>query len=212
MPARPAGARRCDVDGAPPETVLADGVILRRVTAEDAAAVARAVRVSLAHLRPWMAWAGDDAPSEPIQRAQLLEAARSWDDGREYRYAVLDPEGGELLGLCSLHRRIGPGGLEIGYWVHVDHVGRGVATAAARALTELALALPDIDRVEIRCDEANRASAAIPRKLGYRLDRVDDKEVGAPGESGRNMVWVFDRRPRDGDSAPEAASTGGTEG
>jgi len=83
--------------------------------------------------------------------------------------------------------------MEIGYWVHVDHLRRGVATAAARALLEAAIELPDIDRVEIRCGAANGASAAIPRKLGFRLDRVDEKARSAPGESGRLMVWVFER-------------------
>jgi RimJ/RimL family protein N-acetyltransferase len=47
-----------------------------------------------------------------------------------------------------------------------------------------------VRRVEIHCDEANTASAAIPRKLGYRLDRVIAHEPEAPGESGRRMIWV----------------------
>jgi RimJ/RimL family protein N-acetyltransferase len=49
-----------------------------------------------------------------------------------------------------------------------------------------------VRRVEIHCDEANTASAAIPRKLGYRLDRVIAHEPEAPGESGRRMIWVRD--------------------
>ncbi len=60
------------------------------------------------------------------------------------------------------------GGLEIGYWVRADCVGQGLATEATRALTTEGLALPGIDRIQIHCDPANRASAAIPRKLGYR--------------------------------------------
>jgi hypothetical protein len=41
------------------------------------------------------------------------------------------------------------------------------------------------------CDQANAASAAIARKLGYRLDRVERCQPGAPGESGRLMVWAM---------------------
>jgi RimJ/RimL family protein N-acetyltransferase len=63
--------------------------------------------------------------------------------------------------------------------VHVDFTGRGYATACARALTQAGLALCDVVRVEIHTDEANAISAAVPRRLGYRLDRVD--EVGPPG-------------------------------
>ena len=95
-----------------------------------------------------------------------------------------------MLGGCGLHRRVGPRAIEIGYWVHADHGGRGIATALARALTGAALALPDVDRVEIHCDEANVRSAAVPRRLGYRLDRIEEDEVTAPAETGRSMVWV----------------------
>ena len=100
------------------------------------------------------------------------------------------PGDGAIVGGCGLHRRVGEGGLEIGYWVHVDHGRRGIATALARALTDAALALPDVDRVEIHCDEANVRSAAVPRRLGYRLDRIDDDEVTAPAEIGRSLIWV----------------------
>ena len=107
------------------------------------------------------------------------------------RYLVLDRAEEHLLGLASLHRRVGAGALEIGYWVSADHLRRGYATDAARVLTEAALALPDVDRVEIRCDEANAANAGVPRRVGYRLVRVDEKPPSAPLETGRNHVWVM---------------------
>ena len=88
----------------------------------------------------------------------------------------------------------GAGALEIGYWVRVGHLGRGVATAAAGTLTIAALALPEVERVEIRCDAANVRSAAIPPKLGYRLDRIRRRPPTTPGETDEHMVWVR-RRP-----------------
>jgi RimJ/RimL family protein N-acetyltransferase len=57
----------------------------------------------------------------------------------------------------------------------------------------VALALPGVSRAEIHCDEANTASAAIPRRLGYRLDRIEERKPEAPGESGRLMIWVRER-------------------
>jgi RimJ/RimL family protein N-acetyltransferase len=47
-----------------------------------------------------------------------------------------------------------------------------------------------VTRVEIHCDEANTRSAAVARRLGYRLDRVEPRPVRAPAESGRGMVWI----------------------
>ena len=113
--------------------------------------------------------------------------------GSDFAFLLLDAGETTVLGTMGLHRRIGPRAIELGYWVHADHVGRGIATTAAAALTEAALALPDVDRVEIHCDEANVRSAAVPRRLGYRLDRIEDADVTAPAETGRSMIWVTER-------------------
>lgn len=180
--------------GRPPELLrLAGGVSLHRRSTGHTAALNAAVRANLDHLRPWLEWAAE-APS----RAQTAEATRAgaaaWDAGTDFIYLVgLDARPGSVIGSCGLHGRIGPGALEIGYWVGTEHVGRGIATTAAGALTGAALALPGIGRVEIRCDQANTASAAVPRKLGYRLDRIADTAVRAPGETGRQLVWVKER-------------------
>jgi RimJ/RimL family protein N-acetyltransferase len=87
--------------------------------------------------------------------------------------------------------RAGDGGMEIGYWIDTRYSGRGLGTEAAGLLTDLALALPGVTRTEIHCDVANQASAAIPRKLGYQLDRVEPQPPEAPGERGHRMVWVL---------------------
>ncbi len=99
---------------------------------------------------------------------------------------------GTLVGTIGLHRRTAEDVIEIGYWIAAAQVRRGYGTAAARAATSLAAALPGIRQVEIQCDEANLASAAIPRKLGYRLDRTEPHAPEAPGERGRRMIWIWD--------------------
>jgi RimJ/RimL family protein N-acetyltransferase len=44
--------------------------------------------------------------------------------------------------------------------------------------------------VEIHCDAANARSAAVPRRLGYRLDREVPSEITVPGGSGVEQYWV----------------------
>jgi hypothetical protein len=34
----------------------------------------------------------------------------------------------------------------------------------------------------------------VARRLGYRLDRIEERHPEAPGESGRLMIWILDRR------------------
>ncbi len=95
-----------------------------------------------------------------------------------------------MVGGTGLHRRIGEDGLEIGYWRRADAGGRGLVTTWSAALTRAAFALDGVERVEIHCDEANVASAAVPRRLGFTLERIEDKPIAAPGERGRSMIWI----------------------
>lgn len=184
----------------PSELLDAGPVVLRRYVADDAAALAEAVNASLEHLRPWMPWAQSPA-TESAMATFIASAAAAARLGTEFQYGMFERHGGDggdgdrvgasgVVGGCGLHARSGPGSLDIGYWVGVDRVGRGFATACAAALTEAALAIPGISRVEIHCDVANTASAAVARRLGYRLDGVEARPVAAPGETGRLMVWV----------------------
>ncbi len=177
----------------PAEEIRSARLVLRRVHADHAEAIAAAVGVSLAELRPWMAWATLDAADPRTQLIRVIEADELWEAGTDYIYSVLLQPGLAVVGEIGLHRRMGDGGMEIGYWIDTRHVGRGIGTEAAGLLTEAALGLDGVTRAEIHCDEANRASAAIPRKLGYRLDRIDRIAPEAPGERGRRMIWV--RRP-----------------
>jgi RimJ/RimL family protein N-acetyltransferase len=52
-----------------------------------------------------------------------------------------------------------------------------------------------VQRVEIHTDEANTISAAIPQRLGYRLDRIEDRVPAAPSETSRLQIWITDQEP-----------------
>ena len=65
-----------------------------------------------------------------------------------------------------------------------------------------------VSRVEIHCDEANVRSAAVARRLGYRLDRIEPDVVSAPGDLGRSMIWVSPP-PTDRQAPPVRRRAGG---
>src|SRR5262249_51414208 len=156
-----------------------------------------------------MPWATPDSADRRIQLARVAEADEMWESGISYIYSVLTADHGTLVGEIGLHRRGGdvsePAGrlksapqasrrhcIEIGDWIAGSQTPQGFGTSAAAAITHVALAPPGGSRGEIHCDEANPAGAATPRKLGYRLDRVEERQPEAPGESGRLMIWVRD--------------------
>jgi RimJ/RimL family protein N-acetyltransferase len=198
---------------------VAGPLVVRRVHADDAGAIAAAVGASLEHLRPWMPWATPEAVDLRSQLVRVAEADELWESGTGFIYVLIATDGGrpdgtgmvrdpdgEFVGTIGLYRRLADQVVEIGYWIVARRTRRGYATAAARAMTQVALAIPGTRWVEIHCDEANTASAGVPRKLGYRLDRVEPHEREAPGEQGRRMIWVWE--PAEGPRSVGPAGNG----
>lgn len=174
----------------PPERIELEHLVIRREMSDDAADVAQAIASNLDRLNPWMQWAAAESATTEAQHVRIGQSRERWDRGEEYDYALVDTAG-TFLGKIGYHRRIGRGALELGYWIVGQAEGNGIITAAADALTTIALTLDDIERVEIHCDAANLRSQAVPRRLGYRLDRIEDQPIAAASETGKHMIWVY---------------------
>lgn len=171
-----------------PDRVETERLVLRRWLAADVPALGAAIAASLDHLRPWMPWAAGE-PVPPADRVRWIEEGeRAWEAGGDLVLGMLLADG-TVVGGTGFHRRVGPDALEIGYWVHVDHLGRGYATEAARALTTVAFTVPGVERVEIHHDRANAPSRRIPEKLGYRSLGETPDRITAPGEVGVDCGW-----------------------
>jgi ribosomal-protein-serine acetyltransferase len=175
-----------------PASVVADGALsLREWREADAPQLVAAVAASRDHLAPWMEWASEPIATVAEQRERIRGFAQRRRDGGDGVYGMF--LGDRLAGGCGLHRRIGPDALEIGYWVHVDFTRRGIATAAAAALTDVAFTDDLIRYVEIRHDAANLASGAVPRRLGFALVGESSRPPTAPGESDVERRWRLTR-------------------
>lgn len=188
---------------APPTTLTAGDLTLTAWRPSDGGRAYEAVRDSLPELLAWMPWASEQyvrADSEQYVR----RTAEEWATGITFGYALVataDPEG-PALGSMGLHRRIGRGGLEIGYWVHSAHTGRGYATRGAALLTRAAFALPDVTHTDIHHDVANVASGRVPAKLGYTLFASVEVAPAARAETGRQHHWRMAREDYAGSPVP----------
>ncbi len=171
-----------------PERV-SDGVVtVRRYRPDDVDALAAAVTASLPELREWMPWAAVEPISRPERIALVDGFIEAWGD--DHTVVVCDAaDERELLGGAGLHRRIGPGGWEIGYWVRSDRTGAGIATAAARLLTTAAFEHLRADHVEIHHDAGNRRSVLVPRRLGFELVAIAEDEPEAEADTGVEWRW-----------------------
>jgi RimJ/RimL family protein N-acetyltransferase len=165
-------------------------LVLRCWQPEDAPLLKAAIDASLEHLRPWMPWAHQEPTDVEVKVTLLRRFRGEFDLGKDFVYGVFSRDEKQVLGGTGLHLRLGEGAREIGYWIHREHVGRGLATELASALTKVAFEVDRVERVEIHCDPENHASAAVARKSGFVHENMVHRET-AGGELDCSMIWVM---------------------
>jgi RimJ/RimL family protein N-acetyltransferase len=154
----------------PPYRIETDRLVVRCWSPGDAAPLHEALTESRDHLLPWLPWAAEE-PTPLERKIEMLRLFRGrFDLGEEFVYGVFDREETRVVGGAGLHARVGPGAMEIGYWIRVGETGRGLGTEVAGALTKAAFAVLGVERVEIRVEPTNAASLAIPAKLGFERE------------------------------------------
>lgn len=167
-------------------------VEVRRWRPEDGAELRAVILASDTHLRPRMAWLDLWAPADCDPVATIDGWNGEWEAGGDLYVGIF--ERGTISGAGGLHRRLGPDGLEIGYWLGAHATGRGLATIAAGLLTDLAFLDPVIERVRIAHDVTNVASEGVPRRLDYALlgELACDRPLG-PADTGVDRIWEVTR-------------------
>ena len=170
----------------------------------DAPKLIEAIAANLEHLRPWMPWAAHEPQPLEEKVALLRGFRRRFEAGEDFTYGLFAPDERTVVGGAGLHRRIGAGAIEIGYWVHVDHSGKGLATEASAALAQVGFGPMGLQRIEIHCEPANAASSAVAAKLGFVHEVTIPGCVTSPTMDPRDMmIWSMQRE--DFKSSPAAA-------
>ena len=131
------------------------------------------------HLRAWLPW---------------VDASRTLDDRKNFIKGALEQfaqNKGFAAGIWYEGRMAGVIGydpidwenrtVEVGYWLGEEHQGRGLVTAACRALVDHAFGELGLNRVVISCATENKKSCAIPERLGFRQEGIE-----------RQAEWLYD--------------------
>jgi RimJ/RimL family protein N-acetyltransferase len=162
--------------------------MLRRWLPGDAAVLHEVITRNVDHLRPWMVWIAREPGTLGDREALLSSWSDSWNDRGDFAYAILHDE--SVVGSAGLHLRQGRGVFDIGYWVDVNHLGRGLATRVARILADEALTHDDVHAVEIHHDVYNVASGRVAEKAGFTAVADYEREPEGPGGCGVFRRWV----------------------
>lgn len=179
-------------------------LVLRCWAPRDAPAFQAAILESLADLKSWLVF----VQSEPEPLEHKVERLRRWraafDRDEYFQFGVFPPDESAVWGGVAFLPRVGPGALELSYWMHSGCRGRGLASEAAAALTRVAFGVYGMRRVEIHCDPVNEASAGVARRLGFRHEAtLAGRLPWVDGSMRDMMVWSlraeeFPRSPAAG--------------
>jgi len=164
------------------------GALLRPWAPEDAAALVR-------HADNRSVWInlGDRFP-HPYTRQDAdrwIEAALSQEPALHFAI-VVDGEAAGGIGL-ELQPDIWRRTATIGFWLGEAHWGRGITTAALRALTEHAFAAFDLARIQAYVFERNAASMRVLEKAGYVWEARLRKAATKDGKTFDLLVYALVR-------------------
>ncbi len=175
-----------------PDKVETERLVLRLPVTRDARKFYKAVNESLPELRQWMPWAVEPYDLEKARHFCEI-AAKNADGGDDYSVLLVTKHRRRIVGCSSLKARDWTvPRFEIGYWLRSGAVGNGYATEAARALTELAFRSLAAERVEIRVDDLNERSYAIPERLGFEWEAtLKAHERATNGELSNTRVYAL---------------------
>jgi RimJ/RimL family protein N-acetyltransferase len=110
----------------------------------------------------------EEACAAAIERSQKLVWA---DNGDSVNLGAFDKESGRLVGeFIIMLRSVEHGGGEVGYVVHPDFHGRGLAAEGASAMLQLAFDELRMHRMIARLDTRNVASVRVLERLGMRRE------------------------------------------
>ncbi len=152
--------------------VEGQGVLLRPPRIGDYAAWSGLRERSQDYLQPWEpAWPDDDL-SRAAYRRRLAGYAREMENGNAWPFFIFDPSGRTLYGaitLSNVRRGVAETGT-LGYWIGEPYAGKGIATAAVRAMAGFAFRSLRLHRLEAACLPTNVPSRRVLEKAGFRKE------------------------------------------
>lgn len=182
-----------------PVEIRTERLVMRPWRADDADALHPVLVANWDHLGPWIPARVATPVPVPELAERLAGFASDFASGREFRYGLFAPDGHKVVGEAGLYPRSATGRvplanatcIELGYWLRADLTGQGLITEASRALVDLAMTLPHLTHIEIRCDARNAPSAAIPRRLGFTLTSTLIEPASPPNDEPVQLqVWT----------------------
>lgn len=148
---------------------IAPGILCRPYVAADAHALLVAVDADRSRLARWMPWV-PYSTTEADFAAFITTASRQEEAGTACHRGLFSGEvvvGGVGSTVDPINREA-----EVGYWLAEAYEGRGIVTAAVRALLQYLFDEVEVNRIMLRAAVGNIRSRAVAERLGFTLEGV----------------------------------------
>ncbi len=154
-------------------------LLLRRIEREDAPDVYS--YASLAEVTRFLLW--DPHPSLAYSKAYVDYLQSVYREGSFYDWGVTLLESGRLIGTCGFTSfDFENHSAQIGYVLHTDQHGKGLATEAVGAVLDFGFRKLKLQRIEGRYMEENLASRRVMEKNRMRFEGILRNAVCVRGE------------------------------
>ena len=115
-------------------------------------------------------WGADPSPSLAETR-RVMRWHVAYHPFQYVLWAVEEKKGKRLIGMINYHRRDRrERRVDVGWIMAADRQGKGLMTEAARALLHYLIDRLKIHKVEALIRRENKPSAALAKRLGFRLE------------------------------------------
>jgi RimJ/RimL family protein N-acetyltransferase len=166
--------------------ITTERLILRRFTPDDVPdLIALVSHPSVARAVPEI----EPNEASATKYVEMQNGYRPFEEDKCFDLAIAQRSDDKLIGLLSLIRRKHQQ-TEIGWALHVDHRGRGLATEAARALISHAFRTLDQHRVHANTSSANPASWRMMERLGMRREAQLREAECRDGERSDKLIYA----------------------
>jgi ribosomal-protein-serine acetyltransferase len=152
---------------------------LRLLKEEDAEELSLRVDQNREHLRQWMPWL-DGAKGASDQLKFIQRCSDGAAAGTAFHYALICD--GEIVGMVSFNsvEKLNRSAT-MGYWLAKSQTGRGLMTAAVKALIDEGFQQLELNRIQARVATDNHRSQAVCDRAGLKKEGVL-----------RQAEWLYD--------------------
>ena len=175
-----------------PPSIKTPRLALRVWRHTDAPLLKSAIDANLAHLKAFMPWARREPWSMHMVEQVIDKFDQRYRADSEWSYAIFSEGEKMLYGGLDVRRSTEKGGLDLSFWLAQGWTRQGFATEAVKAMLDVAMKMPGIQRTQIRCDIRNTAASAVAQRAGFKQIDTLKNDVFERGVAPRDtVVWEY---------------------